>query len=357
MKKNASYETHRPPVREVVQLQDKAKPTDVRFKLSETISRSNDDKTNTSTSNTNLRTNSAKCIGLVVVLFLLASAMITTIALSVYTRVDSNQSMDNLIEEIQELKMQLNKTKEDLTRLRTDSLRLHNSFDTKINATTTQLSSLLSSVSTLNTTDNDFMTELNTLGSSVNSLNVADNLFDTQLNSLQSSINSRLNSLESSVSSLNTANGATTTQLNSLQSSVGSLTSQVNSPVNLYQKCIQETQSCTVTSGSAYWKHCTTSSLPVNESVSCQLCYYNCCYVMIYICLVQGYYTLSMTCKYDPPTGWLDTSTLRQSGSNVKCLCWITSTISSPGEHASVNFPTFTCTLVITRCSTSQNIV
>ena len=77
MKKNSSYESHRPPVREEVQLQDKAKPTEVRFKLTETISRSNDDKMNTSTFNTNLKTNSAKCIGLVVVLFLLASAMVT----------------------------------------------------------------------------------------------------------------------------------------------------------------------------------------------------------------------------------------------------------------------------------------
>ncbi len=176
--------------------------------------------------------------------------------------------------------MQLNKTKEDLTRLRTDGLRLQNSFDTKINATTTQLSSLLSSMNTLNKTDNDFMTELNTLGSSVNS---ADNLFDTQLNSLQFSINSRLNSLQSSVSSLNTANGATTTQLNSLQSSVGSLTSQVNSPVNLYQNCIQETRSCTGTSGSAYWKNCTTSHLPVNKLVSCPL-RYNYIIYMLYTC-------------------------------------------------------------------------
>ena len=258
--------------------------------------------------------------------------------------------MDSFMQEIQEIKLQLN---EDLTRLRTDGLRLQNSFDTKITATTTQLSSLLSSVNTLNKTDNDFMTELNTLGSSVNSLNVADNLFDTQLNSLQSSINSRLNSLQSSVSSLNTANGATTTQLNSLQSLVGSLTSQVNSPVNLYQNCIQETRSCTVTSGSAYWKHCTTSRLPVNESVSCPLRYnYNYYLHAIYM---QRYYTLSMLCKYDPSPLRYDTSTLRQDGSSVYCLC-----VTIPGNsagHLFSNIPTFTCTIVVTRCPTSQNIV
>ena len=39
------------------------------------------------------------------------------------------------------------------------------------------------------------------------------------------------------------------------------------------------------------------------------------------LCHIQGYYTLSMACRYDPPSGWVDTSTFHQSGSNVDCLC------------------------------------
>ena len=97
------------------------------------------------------------------------------------------------------------------------------------------------------------------LQSSVSSLNTANGATTTQLNSLQSS-----------VSSLNAANGATTTQLNSLQTSVNSLTTRVNSPVNLYQNCIQETGSCTnYERGSVYWTYCITPTLPVNKSVSC----------------------------------------------------------------------------------------
>ncbi len=43
--------------------------------------------------------------------------------------------------------------------------------------------------------------------------------------------------------------------IDSLQSSVNSLTTRVNSPVNLYQNCIQETESCTIGSKTTgtYW--------------------------------------------------------------------------------------------------------
>ncbi len=76
----------------------------------------------------------------------------------------------------------------------------------------------------------------------------------------------------------------------------------------------------------------------------------------LYMPCVQGYYTLSMACKYNRlPLRW-DTSTLRQFGSNVDCYCLTTSGTSS-GVHVTTTFPTFTCTLVITRCPISQNIV
>lgn len=67
--------------------------------------------------------------------------------------------------------------------------------------------------------------------------------------------------LQSSLENINT-------QLSSLQSSVDSLTTRVNSPVNLYQNCIQETRSCTMSSHSSYSSGCFTPTLPNNVTVS-----------------------------------------------------------------------------------------
>ncbi len=130
--------------------------------------------------------------------------------------------------------------------METDGLMLQNSVDTAKNATMTQLNSLQSSVSSLNTTNGATVTQLNSLQSSVSTL-------ESVLNSL------------SPGQVVNTVNA-----ISSLESSVNSLTTRVNSSVNLYQNCIQETENCTNTqSGSAYRKFCKTSSLPVNKSVSC----------------------------------------------------------------------------------------
>ena len=272
MQKNSCYENRRPPVREEVQLQDKAKPTDVRFKMTDSISRSNADNTNCSTFNKKEINLKAKCIGLVVVFSVLAIAMVAAIALSAYALVSSNQGMDSLMKENQELKMQLNKTKEasetkianlnrDLTRIETDGL---NTLTATNNATMALLNSIQSSVSTLEGVlsglgPGQVSADISSLQSSVSSLNTANGATRTQLNSIRSS-----------VSSLNTANGATTTQLNSLQSSVRSLTTRVNSPVNLYQNCIQETRSFTGTPlGNTYWKKSYSPSLPVNKTVRC----------------------------------------------------------------------------------------
>ncbi|XP_064402165.1 uncharacterized protein LOC135347949 isoform X2 [Halichondria panicea] len=321
MEKNPCYEDYTvPEYEEVPELKNKAaEPTDARVKMAE---RSIADNTNLHAAATSIKKETnlkVKCIHVVFSLSIL-TAIVAAMALSVYTLVSSNQGMNNLMQEIQELKLQLNKTKE---------------------ASEANIAQLM------NVTDNRFMTQLNNLESSVSSLNTANGATMTQLNNLESLVSSlntaneatmtQLNSLESSVSSLNTANGATTTQLNSLQSSVGSLTTRVNSPVNLYQNCIQETRSCTLTqSDDVNWRACGTTTLPVDKS---------------------GYYTLSMACKYDSSSGSLKSTALRQSGSNVDCVCKTTSITSSSGEHLFVNFSTFTCTLVITRCPISQNIV
>ncbi len=244
MQKNLSYEDYTLPVYEEIQLQNKAaEPTDVRVeRISSSFAK---------------KTKKPKCIALV---SLLAIAMVAAIALSAYAVVDSNQDMENLMMDFQELQVELNETKEaSKTEIAKLKIILQNSIHTANNAIMTQLNSLQSSVSSLNTTNEATVTQLNSLQSSVSSLNSTNGATMTQLNSLQSS-----------VSSLNTTNGVTMTQLNNTQSSVNSLTTRVNSQVNLYQNCTQETQSCTsAQSGSAYRRFCTTSFLPVNKSVSC----------------------------------------------------------------------------------------
>ncbi len=208
------------PVYEEVQLQN---IPNIRVKLSERNLSSNADASNSSTSinQTNLK---SKCIALVVVLSLLAIAMVIAITLSAYALVSSNQGMDSLMRENQELKIQLNKTKEhDFTRIETDGL---NTLTTTNNATMALLNSLQFSVSTLE--------------------GVLSGLGPGQVSEAINAISN-------------------------LQSSVSSLTTRINSPVNLYQSCIQETRSCTGASRTGYLNDCITPYLPVNKSVSCKV--------------------------------------------------------------------------------------
>ena len=80
----------------------------------------------------------------------------------------------------------------------------------------------------------------------------------------------KIKTVQSSVDTLNTDRNTTTFQLSSLQSSVNTLTSRVNSPVNLYQNCTEETASCVIppTSTHYYWRQCFTTALPINRAVS-----------------------------------------------------------------------------------------
>ena len=78
----------------------------------------------------------------------------------------------------------------------------------------------------------------------------------------------KIKTLQSSVDTLNTDRNTTTFQLDSLQSSVDTLATQVNSSVNLYQNCIQETKSCMTPAITASFTTCETAYLPMNITVS-----------------------------------------------------------------------------------------
>ena len=90
-----------------------------------------------------------------------------------------------------------------------------------------------------------------------------------QQNTEARAVKSQLSNVQSSVDSLTMGENITTNQLGSLQTSVDTLTTQVNSPVNLYQNCTQETSSCTITSSSgAYREACLTALFLMEMPVS-----------------------------------------------------------------------------------------
>ncbi len=124
MEDNPLYEDSRLPVYEELQLGDKVEQCDVRVELTERSASNIADNTNAAATSIKKETNlKAKCISLVIVLSLLAITMVAAIALSVYVLVSSNQGMDSVMLEFQELKMQLNKTKEES---KTDGAQLMN---------------------------------------------------------------------------------------------------------------------------------------------------------------------------------------------------------------------------------------
>ena len=109
---------------------------------------------------------------------------------------------------------------------------------------------------------------------------------ENKLNQTHNTAMTQLSSLQSSVNTLNTYKSTSTARLSSLQSSVNTLTTRVNSPVNLYQNCSQETRSCTNSaSGSTYVKYCVTPSLHINITVS-----------IVYLIYIHTY--MQVKCKF-----------------------------------------------------------
>ena len=89
----------------------------------------------------------------------------------------------------------------------------------------------------------------------------------TELNNVQKDLTQTSN-LQMSIDAL--TNSSAVTQLSSLQSSVDTLTTRVNSPVNLYQNCRADKQTCTIDPASypRYWARCSTQpGLPSNVTV------------------------------------------------------------------------------------------
>ena len=126
---------------------------------------------------------------------------------------------------------------------------------------------LLSDVGTLKNNEKETKANLSQLAETVS----------TQLSSVRYAMDvtnnntwTKIKTVQSSVDTLNTDRNTTTFQLSSLQSSVDTLNTRVNSPVNLYQDCIQETKSCRKPAALTpiYHTSCATDYLPMNVTVS-----------------------------------------------------------------------------------------
>ena len=130
-----------------------------------------------------------------------------------------------------------------------------NNLQSSLDTLTNQVDNLWSSVNTLNTTSMD---QLKNLQSSVNASTTAQDSTDTQVSSLQSSLNT-----------LTAKQTSTTSQVTSLQSLMNNLTSQINSSIDPFQNCVEETKSCTIRLSSdsrSYWAVCNTPFL-INYSI------------------------------------------------------------------------------------------
>ena len=194
------------------------------------------------------------------------------------TQNNLSKQNDKLISEIKSLKMDLHSLEEQL-------ISSENTTNANISKLFDHIQDSLNSVE--NTTEEQIgkLSERLQTEAQANRSRLADRLNAKveavegqaiqQLNSLQSSVNTlntttmaQLSSLQSSVNTLNTAKSTSTSQLSSLQSSVNTLTTRVNSPVNLYQNCIQEIRSCSQIFGEPYFKYCITDTLYANVTVS-----------------------------------------------------------------------------------------
>ena len=182
------------------------------------------DRTNTRIGRT------SKTLRTTVFLALLASCLalaagIASISLLKRSTIASKNEIDLLKGEIQELREKLNQS-----RLEMNSLKQNIDFTDTV----------------------EISTELNIIRSSVNTLNAVQQSMATQL------INQH-----TSIEALNTTSTQLDEQMSSLQSTADTLNTKINSPVNLYQNCYEETRVCRIdpTSGVFFTRECSTSAL------------------------------------------------------------------------------------------------
>ena len=117
------------------------------------------------------------------------------------------------------------------------------------------------------------LTKLETLQATVDGIDISGQLQDLWLfvrtvNSTQNVLSNQLKNISMATDMFITKNNA---ELSDLQSSVNDLTNRLNTSTDLYQDCINETESCTLAtneSSSSYHEECATPTLPITRNVS-----------------------------------------------------------------------------------------
>ena len=202
----------------------------------------------------------------------------------------------------------------------------------------------------------------------INNAGVNQTNFTQEIASLQKD----LQDLRDKLNAISTAQDSSKTQVSSLQSSVNTLTSRINTPVNLYKGCIQNTSVCTMSrEKKGYVGGCSTPPLAyVDSSVSS----------MITIIIIHDttmissppqdtkYYTMGMRCEYELLSEgyeYIESATLKKyAGDEYACSCDATNIYTHLLDkiyittHDSI-VPSFsaTCTLIITRCPRTVNLM
>ena len=222
------------------------------------------------------------CSLLVVYILAIHSQTKTTELQNTVSTIQSQRATNNSLSHIQQ---RLDQLEEDLD----TSLTVMRSLLSLVNSLSQgsdvgQPNNLQSSLDNLTSAQTDTTVQLNSLQSLVSNLSSDQALATAQLSSLQSSVatlttaqsdtDTQVTSLQSSVSTLTTQQASTTTQVTSLQSSVTTLTTRINSAINLYQGCIEDTYSCSTGANGAtdrFWDYCVTEWVDPTTAVSASI--------------------------------------------------------------------------------------
>ena len=294
-----------------------------------------------------------------ILLCLLVVSLVAVILYSPQVRTSSESAMENLLSRIQRLEAQLEtKQTPNQTQAALSSLQeQQESFEATLTSQFKNVQNLVQSMSSVQSNSASTLTQLRE--------DFQDNLLLSPLHNLTV--------VQATVDQLSTSVITLTSQLVSVQNLIQGITSVQNNfrqdlnrlrSVDLYRGCTQNTRTCTMTTGSSnyYWRSCTASSIYINPTVSylCmwfKLTFLNCAQ---YSSQDTQYYTVDIRCDYSTNYGYIESSTLYKNVNNYySCYCDVTRLSGSTSSTHSTLSSSFssTCTLTVTRCPRSLNLL
>ena len=204
------------------------------------------------------------------------SALVNIVSSELQHFLNESASTDNPLTQM--LIMSLSRKVEVFQANLTQLGELHNAVSRNISSLRSDLVTVRNQVTSLQQTSN---TAINSVRTEVRNLqNIASRNSSTLMTDLDA-VNSQVTNLEETTSGdissirmdVSTLQSAASRNSSSIQTQLNTFTISVNSrlatPVNLYQNCRQDTESCTLTHGNEYYKpYCHTSWLSINVTVS-----------------------------------------------------------------------------------------